>query len=260
MKILVSVIIVNYNGEKFLKNCFDSLNKHLSNLIFEIIVVDNLSTDNSINFIKENYPDIKLIQSNTNLGFGLGNNLGVKHAEGEYIFLFNNDTILLNPIDECINLLATDKAVGLVGINMLNSEKKYLPSVGKFPNLKNMIFFNKLYYKSRSFITGNFNKKIYEVDWIAGSFLILSKTNYIKIGGFDKNYFMYVEDVDFSKKISQLKLKRCFIPHLKYIHYVGFSTSKNHLLIDGYLTYSKKYQKGITQFMISRILKLKKIK
>jgi GT2 family glycosyltransferase len=90
---LISIIIVNYNGKSFLKNCLDSvLNQSLAKNKYEIIVVDNDSTDNSVTFIKRYYPQVKLIESNENLGFAGGNNLGVQHALGKYIVLLNNDT------------------------------------------------------------------------------------------------------------------------------------------------------------------------
>lgn len=82
MKIELSVIIVNYNGVQYLKECLDSLYKKLSDIAFEIIVLDNNSSDDSCNFLKTNYPDVKLIESKINHGFGKGNNEAVKEAQG----------------------------------------------------------------------------------------------------------------------------------------------------------------------------------
>jgi len=243
--IIVSVIIVNYNGKKYIKNCFDSLQQKLSNLSYEIIVVDNISSDDSVNYIKENYPEIVLIESDVNLGFGRGNNLGVTHAKGKYVLLFNNDTILLDPIDKAISFLENNTDVGVLGIKMFDGNHNYLQSAGIFPNYINMIFFKKLFINTPEFIVGNFTKKTYNVDWISGAFMLLKKELYDDIDGFDKDYFMYVEDVDFCKKISDKNLKRIYFPSLKYIHFVGFNTSKNPLIINGYKIYIKKHHKNI---------------
>ena len=98
MDIELSIIIVNYNGKKFLKDCFDSITDCLLDVKHEIVVVDNNSTDDSSHYIKTNFPEVILISSNTNLGFGKGNNLGVQNAKGKYILLLNNDTILISPL------------------------------------------------------------------------------------------------------------------------------------------------------------------
>ena len=134
MNIQLSVIIVNYNGLRFLDDCFQSLYDKLSSLTYEIIVLDNHSTDESCAFIKKNHPTVLLIESNINYGFGRGNNEAVKNANGETILLFNNDTILLDSIDELIVKLEQDPSVGVIGIQMLDKYQRYLFSNGNFPN------------------------------------------------------------------------------------------------------------------------------
>ncbi|WP_413533400.1 glycosyltransferase family 2 protein [Empedobacter brevis] len=263
--IIVSVIIVNYNGKKYIKNCFDSLQEQLSNLSYEIILVDNNSSDDSVDYIKDNYPEVKVIESDENLGFGSGNNLGVTYAQGKYVLLFNNDTILLNPINEGISFLENNIDVGILGIKMIDAKKNYLQSAGIFPNYINMIIFKKLFINTEEFTSGNFKQNVYNVDWVSGAFMLLKKQLYEEINGFDKDYFMYVEDVDFCKKIADKNLKRVFFPSLKYIHYVGFKTTKNPLIIEGYKTYiNKHYKNNIKKFILNICLSLssmiKKIK
>lgn len=255
----LSVVIVNYNGIKFLQDCIISLTNNLRNIDFEIVIVDNDSLDDSVLFLKNNFPEIVLIESKKNLGFGLGNNLGVKHACGKNILLFNNDTILLDRLDEALDLLNSNSDIGVIGAKMLNKNKEYLPAAGIFPSIFNMIFFSKLYINTPEFVFGNFTSNYYEVDWLAGSFLLLKKKTYNKISGFDPDYFMYVEDVDFSKKIANLGLKRVFMPNVSYIHYVGFSKSKNIFLIKGYKIYIKKHYKGFKKLAVSIILQLKSL-
>lgn len=256
MEIQLSVIIVNYNGLRFLKDCLDSLIDKLNSISYEIIILDNDSQDNSCSFIKENYPMINLIESKINYGFGKGNNEAVKQAKGKYVLLFNNDTILLDKLEPIISLLENDKSMGVVGINMLNANQEYIPAAGNFPNLRNMFQFQKLLDIGIEFKKGKFSKDYYEVGWLAGSFLFLSKENYIKIKGFDEDYFMYVEDVDFCKKIADVGLKRIFMPNLSYIHFVGFNKKKNPMLVKGYKIYIKKHFKGIALIFIAIALSI----
>ncbi len=251
----LSVIIVNYNGLAFLKNCIESINQCLEGISFEIIFIDNNSTDESCNFICKNYPNINLIRSTENLGFGKGNNEAIKKAKGEFLLLLNNDTVLIDNFLPVLNTLQQDKSIGVIAINMLDGNKKYIQAAGNFPNPKNMFRLKNLLDKGIEFKTGNFSHNIYDVDWLAGSFMMIPRKLYIKIGGFDEDYFMYVEDVDFCKKIANHGYRRVFMPKFSYIHYVGFNNSKKMLLIKGYETYLIKHTDGL--FKISCLLALK---
>ncbi len=250
MNIELSVIIVNYNGLKYLKECFDSLNDKLKNISFEIIVMDNNSSDGSCDFIKKYYPSIVLIESKENLGFGVGNNVAVKSARGKYLLLINNDTIVQDRLDAVLDFLKSDNKIGVIGINMLDCDRKYIPSAGNFPNPWNMFQLKKLLDRGKEFKLGNFSKESYEVDWLGGSFLLLSKKVYLEINGFDEEYFMYVEDVDFCKKIADKGYKRLFLPHYNYIHFVGFNKTRESLLIKGYEIYISKHMNGV-KFLFS---------
>lgn len=264
MQTELSVVIVNYNGLKYLKDCFDSLQEKLQGISFEILLIDNNSVDESCGFIKENYPDVVLIESKVNLGFGKGNNEAVKKAKGDYLLLINNDTIVLDELAPVLEFIKSHKEVGAVGINMLDRNKNYLPVAGNFPNPRNMVQIKKIFDKGEEFKKGIFSKESYEVDWLGGSFLILSKKLYTEINGFDEDYFMYVEDVDFCKKIADKGYKRVFLPNYRYIHYIGFNTSRNSLIIKGCEMYILKHLKGKNKIASLTALKIntvvKKIK
>jgi GT2 family glycosyltransferase len=259
MAIDLSVIIVNYNGLKYLKNCFESLYENLSGLHFEIIVIDNNSNDQSCAFIRGNYPNIVLIESKINHGFGKGNNEAVKQAKGEYLLLINNDTIVLDPLLPVLNHLKSDKDIGVIGINMLNAKKGYIAAAGNFPNVGNMFLLKKLLQINKEFTSGIFSKTQYEVDWLGGSFLMLSKALYDEVNGFDETYFMYVEDVDFCKKIADKGYKRVFLPTYNYIHFVGFTKANNPMLIKGYTIYLSKHFSGLKKRIILLALSMNKL-
>jgi GT2 family glycosyltransferase len=258
MEIELSVIIVNYNGLKYLKECFDSLKDSLKNISFEIIVIDNNSSDESCVYIKQNYPNIVLIESIENLGFGKGNNEAVKKARGNYLLLINNDTVVQDELGPVLDFLKSDDKIGVIGINMLDKDKNYIPAAGNFPNPWNMFQLKKLLDKGKEFKRGQFSAESYEVDWLGGSFLLLPIKVYHEIRGFDKDYFMYVEDVDFCKKITNKGYKRIFLPNYNYIHFVGFNNTRKPLLIKGYEIYISKHLKGINFLLSISALKLNK--
>lgn len=257
MQIELSIIIVNYNGLKYIKDCFNSLHKNLTNISYEIIVIDNKSTDKSCDYIIENYPEIVLIQSEENFGFGKGNNVAVKKAKGKYLLLINNDTIVLDNLSPIIKFFEKDEKLGVVGINMVDANKKYIPAFGNFPNIRNMFQFKEIFNTSQKLKKG-FDKEIYEVDWLTGSFLFLTTRLYREINGFDEDYFMYVEDVDFCKRIADKGYKRIFLSQFKYIHFVGFNNSKNHLLIKGCEIYIVKHFKGLNKLICLLALRINK--
>jgi GT2 family glycosyltransferase len=258
MKIELSVVIVNYNGLKYLKECFESLFLSLERITFEIIVIDNNSADSSCDYIKKNYPEVILIASEENMGFAKGNNEAVKQARGEYLLLINNDTIVLDSISPILDHLKKDESIGVIGIKMLDANKKYLPVAGNFPNPGNMFRLIKLLDKGAEFQTGEFSKKWYDVDWLGGSFMLMPKKVYQEVDGFDEHYFMYVEDVDFCKKIADKGYKRLFTPNAGYVHFVGFNNARKPLLIKGYEIYISKHLKGINKILSSLALKINK--
>ncbi|WP_294824998.1 glycosyltransferase family 2 protein [uncultured Flavobacterium sp.] len=240
----LSVIIVNYNGLKYLKGCFDSLYDKLKGIDFEIIVLDNNSADDSCNYITQNYPDVRLIESPDNLGFGRGNNAAVQAAHGECLLLINNDTILLDNLLPALEFLKKDKSAGAVGIKMLDGNGNYLIAAGKFPNPFNLVRLKNIFLMGPEFKSGNFSKTFYDVDWLTGSFLLMPKKVYDEVDGFDKDYFMYGEDVDLSRKIANAGYRRIFLPRYRYIHYVGFNNSRDHLVVKGHDLYIRKHMSG----------------
>lgn len=252
----LSVIIVNYNGLKYLQGCFESLYKNLEGINFEIIVIDNNSADASCNYIRENYPRIRLIESRENLGFGKGNNVAVKEARGRYLLLINNDTIVLDKLKDLLMIMENDKQIGALGINMLDGNSSYLMAAGKFPTVFSLLMIKSMFWMGDEFRKGNFKKQQYEVEWISGAFMLIPKKIYDSLGGFDERYFMYVEDVDLCKQIADKGYKRIFVPGYSYIHFVGFSTAKNMFLIRGLELYVSKFFKGIKKSAAKAAIKI----
>ncbi|KQO33254.1 hypothetical protein ASF10_18000 [Flavobacterium sp. Leaf82] len=231
----VSIIIVNYNTKDLLVDCINSVYKQTKDLVFEIVVVDNNSTDDSENTIKEKFPKVIFVQSGGNIGFGKANNLGVEKANGEYIFLLNSDTILLNnAIFYFLNFARNNKNlnIGCLGTVLLDEDRNNTHSSESFPSMRRIIFevinnYLKHFFHSpfkkerREFEESNF----FEVDYITGADLFLSRELFRSLKGFDPMFFMYYEETDLQKQISKLGLKRLLIKGAEIIHLEGGSNT-----------------------------------
>jgi len=252
----VSIIIVNFNGIEHIPSCLNSIYKFNSEQ-YEIIIVDNASNDGSVEYLQKNYPDVKLIINKENQGFAAGNNLGARYASGKYILLLNNDTLLLGTINGVVELFEEHDELGVVGIKMLGQGGEYRFSCGYFPSPLRLIKFSTIYKKSGFFRDGKFPanpKAFYPVDWIEGSFLLTSRSLWNRLDGLDENYFMYMEDVDYCRRIQQLGYKTVYFPNVSYIHYGGFTNTRNYMLIEGIMRYHDKFSGTTISFLVNMIL------
>ena len=233
----VSIIIVNYNTKKLLVDCITSIYKYTKEVIYEIIVVDNSSVDGSQVMLKENFPNVKLIESEINLGFGKANNLGAKEAMGKYLFFLNSDTILLNnAIKIFFDFMESENTyfqIGAAGGILLNKNKTPTFSYGFFPTIYNEINYlykkciEKIHFilKQKSYVLINqfIENPFIEVDYIVGADLFIPNKIFNDIGGFDPDFFMYYEETDLQKRMLLAGLKRIIIPGPEIIHLEGGS-------------------------------------
>jgi hypothetical protein len=233
----LSIIIVNYNVKEFLQNLIHSIEKASTNLTKEIIIIDNASDDGSVEFIKEKFPQIKLIANQTNLGFGKANNIGLKQAAGKYILLINPDTLVAeDTFEKMIKFFESNKNVGLAGCKILNPDgslqlacRRSFP--GPWTSFTKVTGLSTLFPKSKIFARYNLTyldeNKSYEVDAISGSFMMMRKEVYEKVGGFDEQFFMYGEDLDLCYRIQKAGYKVFYVHSTQIIHYKGESTKRS---------------------------------
>ena len=244
----VSIIIVNYNTKVLTKDCINSVVLWTKDINYELIVVDNDSSDGSIDYLKESQKDIKIIESKTNLGFGKANNLGVSDANGKYIFLLNSDTVLLNNAVKLFfdYIEIADKNTGAIGSLLLDKNLNQIHSSGFFPNKWN--FFRKLFINDDKFkeriIFGEEN--YFDVDYLTGANIFMLKSTFEKLNGFDEDFFMYYEDTDLQRRMGAKGLKRQIIKGPKIIHLEGasskkLSNKKRAMLLKSMLLYFKKH-------------------
>nr|WP_290430501.1 glycosyltransferase family 2 protein [Paramuribaculum intestinale] len=224
----VSVIIVNYNTCRMTAECIDSVRQKTVGISYEIILVDNGSTDGSKEFF-EQFEGVKYIYSDENLGFGRANNLGAQYASGEYLFLLNSDTLLINnAIKILYDYIRVHKRAGVVGGNLFDKEgnpntsyKRHLP--GLFESVDNMTF-NKL-GKIRWGINRFFNHTAspLQVGYIQGADFMINRSLFDSLGGFCDEYFMYYEETDLCCRVAQAGYRCYNVPSANICHFDGAS-------------------------------------
>jgi len=234
----LSVIIVNYNVRDFLEQCLVTVQKaiiYLNNEA-EVIVVDNNSTDGSIEYLQPKFPGVKFISNKENLGFAKACNQGIKSSSGNNILFLNPDTIV--PADcfqKCISFLKTHNEAGALGVKMVNDKGKYLKESKRgFPSPAASFF--KLFGLAGIFPKSKLFAKYYlghldeennqEVDTIAGAFMMIPRQVLDKTGGFDESFFMYGEDIDLSYRIHKAGYKNYYLADTFIIHFKGKSTQQ----------------------------------
>ena len=235
----LSIIIVNYNVKEFLQNLIHSIHKAAQNLQYEIIIIDNASSDGSVEFISEKFPGIQLIANSQNLGFGRANNQGLKIAKGKYFLLINPDSIVSeDTFIKMISFFESHPSVGLAGCKILNPDgtlqlacRRSFPgpwtSFCKVTGLSSLFPHSSLF--ARYNLTYKDENKSYEVDAISGSFMMVKREVYEKIGGFDEDFFMYGEDLDLCYRIQKAGYKVFYMHETQVIHYKGESTRRSSL-------------------------------
>jgi hypothetical protein len=231
----VSIIIVNWNARDILKNCLISVYEQSSGFIYEVIVVDNASNDGSANMVKNEFPEVILLQNDENKGFAAANNQGIAIARGRYILLLNSDTVILdNAISKTITFADNHPETAVVGCKVLNPDKTLQQTCFMFPSLLNMFlsstYLYKLFPKSRFFgreqMTWWNRDDVREVDVVTGCFMLVRKEAIDDIGIMDERFFMYGEETDWCYRFKQAGWKVIFAPVGQIIHFGGVSSSK----------------------------------
>ena len=235
----LSVIILNYNVRYFLEQCVASVQEALSNIDGEIIVVDNNSLDDSCEMMKTHFPNVKLIENTTNLGFPKGNNIGVAHAKGDYICILNPDTVVAEDTFEKVLAFAEkQKNIGIVGCKLIDGTGNFLPECKRgvptpFVALTKIFSLYKLFPKTalfnRYYAQHLSENETGKVGILVGAFMIMKRNLYQEIGGFDENCFMYSDDIDLSYMALKKGKTNYYFHETTVIHYKGESTVKDGL-------------------------------
>ena len=236
----VSIIFVNYNTYKLTIEAIASVYEFTKKINFEIIVVDNNSKDNSVDQIKNKFPDVVIIRNVKNIGFGRANNKGMKIAKGKYFFLLNTDTYLISNAIELFFDFMEEKensTVAVVGGQLYKPNGGYSVSYGPFPNFKLFVkgsfwryFYKKKFYINEVVIPVKEDFIIpYEVDYVSGADFFIRREIINKTKGFNESFFMYFEETELSLRIKKIvyNAKIMILPQAKIVHIGQGSTLKS---------------------------------
>lgn len=262
----LSIVIVNFNGMRFLDDCLRSIADNVS-CRYEVIVVDNASVDESCAFIRSHYPNVRLIESSVNTGFTVGNNIGVHQASADFVLLLNNDTQMLTDIAPALQQF-TDPRLGALGCRLYYGDGRQQPSFGfdhtplrivlswlgasRFGTLPNV--FRRIENRD-----ANYTYDRLSVDWVSGAFLMTRKDVWMQLGGLDERYFMYVEDVDYCKRVRDLGYRVAYLASIEIIHHEGAGRAwvgGKALLntMQSYLKYSRKFHGHLAAALVRAAL------
>ncbi len=245
----LSILLVNYNGKRYLGPCIDSI-LHFAPRGTEVILEDNASTDGSPDYVAQNYPWVQTARSKSNLGFAGGNNLAGKEAHGKFLLLLNTDTELLEPIGPVVDWLENHDLYGALTVNMVDGDRIPRACTGKFPSPLRLALLRRMLIAPGHYRAA----EAYDVDWVQGSFLLIRTDLWRRLNGLDEQYFMYAEDVDLCKRVWDAGFKCAYLPGTKYMHWGGFDPSRFPDQVRGLARYVAKHMGGMQGILCRAVL------
>lgn len=227
----LSIIVVNWNSEAYLRECIASIYEWTHQVLFEVIIVDNASPSGKIDTLKVQFPEVKVIKSGKNLGFAGANNLGFLHSTGDCVLFLNPDTKLNSPaIDSMVGEIRRLRKAGVMGCKLLNADLSLqTSSIMKFPRIWNAILqleFFRLRWPKLWGIGALFTPDTApsEVEAISGACMLMRREVFEQIGMFSEEYFMYSEDVDLCYQAARAGFKNYHVGCATIVHYGGSSS------------------------------------
>ncbi len=264
----LSIVILSYNTLDLVLDCVKTLRKQfekeLAESTLEIIIVDNASEKNVVEGVEKGLKGssgISLIKSKKNLGFGGGCNLGAKNSKGEFVLFLNSDTLTLDRgFLEMTNFMESNPKIAVLGGKLLNFDGTPQRSVGKFYNLFN--FFIMLFGGERFGFLRSSPKDSCKVDWVSGACFMVNRNIFEKLGGFDENLFMYMEDQEHCYRVKKAGYFVFYFPKVSVSHKEHGSSNRSFAVVSiykGILYFYKKHKNLAEQKIVNFSLHLKAI-
>jgi len=231
----LSIVVLCWNDRTVVADCLQSIYRNTHATDFEVIVSDNGSTDESVEFVRRNYPQVQVIENGRNLRFAKGNNVAISASNGEYVLILNPDTIIHDgALDKMVRFADKHPEAGAVGCRVLNSDGSYQTSARPFASLRSE-WIVALHLRSLGRICGLGQADGYQgwngdterrVDWITGCFMLLRGNVLRHLRGFDEQFFYYYEDMDLCRRIWAAGYSVIFTPEATITHLKGQSTNQ----------------------------------
>lgn len=250
--VTLSVIIVSYNVKSLLEQCLRSVNAAINSLSAEVFIVDNASSDKSVEYLQPLFPQFQFLANPQNIGFAKANNLALEKCTGKYVLFLNPDTIV--PPDcfiKCIDFLEKNLQAGALGVKMIDGNNMFLreskrglptPSAS-FWKLTGMAALFPSSPLFSAYYAGHLTEnETHEVEVLSGAFMLIRKKVLDITGGFDERFFMYAEDIDLSYRILKAGYKNYYFPDTVITHFKGSSTKKD-------IQYVKQFYKAMSQYV-----------
>ncbi|MGE7943748.1 glycosyltransferase family 2 protein [Lysinibacillus xylanilyticus] len=232
----LSVVIVNYNTKKLTIDCIQSVLKSKLNFQYEIFVVDNASSDGSVEQIKSEFPHVHVISNKENVGFSKANNQAIKACSGRYVLLLNSDTIVNeNTLDEMIRYMDEETNVGAVGCEVILPDGTLDKACHRgFPTPEASFYYmiglaqkNPTSPKFNSYHKSYMNMhEIHDIDCLVGAFMMVRRKAFEQVGLLDEEFFMYGEDIDWCFRIKEAGWRIVYNPTVSIVHYKGASSRR----------------------------------
>jgi len=231
----LSVIIVNYNTGSLTSACLESILKQGLPFKLDLIVVDNASSDESVSFLRSDFPEVKVIANETNDGFGAGVNIGLKEAKGDYQLILNPDVIVLpGALEDMVDYMEDNQEVGILGGKLVSPNGDLQYSCFRYYRPMTIVYrrtwLGKMTRGKREidhFLMKDFDHRTpRDVDWLMGSCLMVRDKVVNKIGGMDERFFMYFEDVDWCRRVWEVGWRVRYFPKARFSHYYQRGSQK----------------------------------
>ena len=251
----LSVVIVNYNVRLLLEECIRSVEKALDGIEGDIFVVDNNSSDGSVEYIRERFPEVHLIANKENSGFARANNQAIRMTDAEYILLLNPDTVVYeNTLRGCLDFMDAHPEAGGAGVRMLTREGDAAPESRRAVPTPWVAFLKMMGFTRRYYMSHLPWDKPGRIEVVSGAFCLLRHKALDEIGLLDEDFFMYGEDIDLSFRLLKGGWQNWYLPY-DIIHYKGESTQKSsfryvHVFYQAMLIFFRKHYAHLS-FIIS---------
>ena len=232
---LLSIIIVNYNVTLELDNCINSILQYLKGTEFEILIIDNNSPDRSVESLEIKYPQVRFFFLNENLGFSKANNFIVDKSESDYILILNPDTEFVEDfVTPIINYISGHQHTGICAPTLVYKDLSYQNSAGSkmglFYETAEALLYINLYrrFKKNNKLWRYKANKPFKIGWASGACFLLKRSIYNEVKGFNTEYFLNYEDLDFCNKVIKKGYNNYYFPFLKCIHLDQTSQKRNY--------------------------------
>jgi len=225
----LSIIIVCYKGWQRLNKCLDALDSFSwENIRSEVIVVDNKSDDETIHKTETRFPSFRFINNEINGGFANGCNLGAKNASGEFFLFLNPDTVASeSEIEKLLNTARRNPNFSIVSCRQVDENVKESIPYGQFPSMFNLTGFQRAIFRSQKSEVRSQKSEVIFPDWVSGSVVMIRKETFLKLKGFDEDFWMYFEDVDLCRRVRNIGGEIAFCRNITIEHNHGGSSRIN---------------------------------